>query len=405
MFIFALPSVASIPKERPADLVRDSAPAACNAFGLTPQAAARERRETARRELEAREAMRTAQQLRSIASRSLNPLMPAGATPPAMTISSADLVRASAGSRIMVTTAVISANEQLNARKYYFYDPEGHLISETETTTGSNPAIEWEYIWFGDTPVAQIHTPTNEIAYYFTDHLGTPIIQTNQQGDVIWHAEYEPFGTIFAIRAGEDRYQPLRFPGMIADIGNPDVYYNMHRYYRSSWGRYTQPDPLFNLDLGVTLRQWLAEPPTPNFHELSWYEYGQNNPLTYLDPLGLKVKNDTNCRLYVKESTTSKVHPLYPGQEWPGPQDGYADPCKHPGFVFKTADGVDVNVGPDHQPNTSAGGVISTVGQIIKGGWKDQDWQKNLHKKEDKGWDPLFDKSQPGKCLCCATTP
>jgi RHS repeat-associated protein len=268
----SLPSVASIPKERAADLVRDSAPAACNAFGLTPQAAARERRETARRELEVQEAMRRAQQLRSIAQRSLNPLMPAGATPPAVRVSAADLVRASATTGVTVTSAVISANEQLNARKYYFYVPEGHLISETETTTSTNPATEWEYIWFGDTPVAQIHTPTNEIAYYFTDHLGTPIIQTNQQGDLIWRAEYEPFGTIFAIRAGEGRYQPLRFPGMIADIGEPDVYYNMHRYYRSSWGRYTQADPL---------GRWGDEHP---------YLYAQGQPTGIIDPTGEKSR-------------------------------------------------------------------------------------------------------------------
>ncbi len=266
----SLHSVASIPKERPADLVRDSAPAACNAFGLTPQAAARERRERARRELEARDAMRTAQKLRSIVSRSLNPLMPAGATPPSVTITAADLVRASAATGLMVTSAVIQANEQLNARKYYFYDPEGHLLAETETTSESSPAIEWEYVWFGDAPIAPIHAPTSEVTYYFTDHLGTPIIQTNRQGQVIWHAEYDPFGRIFAMRVGDGRYQPLRLPGQIADIGGsePDVYYNVHRYYRSSWARYTQPDPLSR-----------RGDPHP-------YLYALGNPLRYTDPTG-----------------------------------------------------------------------------------------------------------------------
>ena len=273
--VLALPTFASIPKERPADLVRDSAPAACNALGLTPHAAARERREMARRELEAQEAMRTAQQLRRIAQRSLNPLLPPGATPPAVRVSGADLVRASASAPgLVVTSAVISANEQLNARKYYFYDTEGHLLAETETTSGSSPAIEWEYVWFNDQPLAQINAKTGEIAYYFNDHLGTPIIQTSEHGDVIWRAEYEPFGTIFAVRAGEDWYQPLRFPGMIADIGNPetDVYYNVHRYYRSSWGRYTQPDPL---------GRWGDEHP---------YLYAQGQPTGIIDPTGEKSR-------------------------------------------------------------------------------------------------------------------
>lgn len=183
---------------------------------------------------------------------------------------------------------------------------------------------------------------------------------------------------------------------MVADLGEPDVYYNMHRYYRSSWGRYTQPDPLFNLDLGVTLRQWLAEPPTPDFGQRSWYEYAANNPRSYTDPLGLKVKNDTNCRLYVKPEGSATPVPLYPGQEYPGDQDGYADPCKHAGQVFRTVDGVDVTVGSDHSPSTSG----SFFGQMILGGWKDKAWNQKLKEKKDFGWDPLFKKNQ---CLCCAT--
>jgi RHS repeat-associated protein len=45
--------------------------------------------------------------------------------------------------------------------------------------------------------------------------------------------------------------------------------YNIHRWYRSGWGRYTQTDPL-----GVVENPAL-------------YSYAANSPITAVDPLGL----------------------------------------------------------------------------------------------------------------------
>jgi hypothetical protein len=49
-----------------------------------------------------------------------------------------------------------------------------------------------EYIWFGDQPVAQTFTDlTLPTRYTFTDHLGTPILQTSPTGSIAWRVEYE----------------------------------------------------------------------------------------------------------------------------------------------------------------------------------------------------------------------
>lgn len=135
----------------------------------------------------------------------------------------------------------------------------------------------------------------------------------------------------------------------------------------------------------------------------SWYEYAGDNPLSFEDPLGLKVKNNTNCRIYVKPETSSHPVPVYPGGEYSGAQDGYADPCEFKNQVFKTVDNVDVTIGPDHKPTTSGGGIKGAVGQLTIGGVKDTTWQTDLHKKKDYGWDELFKMSDPSKCLCCGT--
>jgi RHS repeat-associated protein len=302
-------------------------------------------------------------------------LFPQAASPVAATASTA------AAELFSAFTAVAAGS-----RQYFLYAPEMHLLAESELTTAPRPGIANEYIWFNDHPLAQIDV-LGMVSWTFTDHLGTPILQTSAQQGVVWRAEYEPFGSIFALRS-YDRHQPLRLPGQEAEQlglganGVTERSYNINRWYRAGWGRYGQADPL-GLRVVTNL-----------------YDYAMGNPLYYVDLLGLRVKNDTKCRIYIKEEKTGNVHPVEPGKEWAGSQDGYADPCKFPGKVFKTVDGVDVTVGSDHQPDTDASGVFSAAGQLWDGGWKDKKWQDDLHKKKDFGWDDLFKSSDSKNCCC-----
>ena len=151
-------------------------------------------------------------------------------------------------------------------QRYSFYTPELSLMAETELTSNATPVIAYEYIWFGGQPLAQIETATSTIAWYFNDHLGTPILQTDAAADVVWRVEREPYGKTFSHRAGPTRHQPLAFPGQ-EETG--DTSYNIFRWYRSGWGRYTQADPI-GLEGGANL-----------------YTYANNNPHAFVDPGGL----------------------------------------------------------------------------------------------------------------------
>jgi RHS repeat-associated protein len=142
------------------------------------------------------------------------------------------------------------------------------MSETTSTSTAATPVIAYDYVWFDGQPLAQIENATGVIAWYFNDHLGTPIRQTDATGRVLWQAEYEPYGTIYAIRRGEARHQPLRLPGQTAEEGS-DLYQNVFRFYRAGWGRYTQGDPV-GLKGGSNL-----------------YRYTLNNPVRWFDPLGL----------------------------------------------------------------------------------------------------------------------
>jgi RHS repeat-associated protein len=178
--------------------------------------------------------------------------MSADALPPPMTSSTADR---------RVTSA--STTERT---LHYLYSPELSLIAETDSTGNPNGAVTWEYIWFNGQPLAQIENATGAIAWYFNDHLGTPLLQTDAASNVIWRAEYEPYGTVHTLREGPNRHQPLRFPGQEAEDLS-DRSYNIFRWYRAGWGRYTQADPI-----GVVGRE---------------FPYASDNPIFNSDMLGL----------------------------------------------------------------------------------------------------------------------
>lgn len=186
----------------------------------------------------------------------------------------------------LVGTDSVSSDYKRHSR----YTPELHLLTETNTST--TPTLAHEYIWFADIPVAQYDLATATTHWTFTDHLGTPILQTDATGTVDWRAEYEPYGQVFAYRAGATRHQPLRFPGQEYDDATPQREYNIFRWYRAGWGRYMAVDPLelpsitaftshARRRVGRVLRQ------LPQLQHQ--YLYVAARPTSLADPLGLFV--------------------------------------------------------------------------------------------------------------------
>lgn len=79
--------------------------------------------------------------------------------------------------------------------------------------------------------------------------------------------------TVYAVVAGSHADdQPLRFPGQQVTYSTAagEENYNIFRWHRSGWGRYTQEDPF--------------EQPGKE------YAYALGNPILYTDALGLKPR-------------------------------------------------------------------------------------------------------------------
>jgi len=111
---------------------------------------------------------------------------------------------------------------------------------------------------------------TEKIYYYHNDHLGTPQVLTDGNGQVVWKGDYRPFGEVDIVV--EEVRNDFRFPGQYYDQ-ETGLHYNYHRYYHFNIGRYLRADP-------ATEMYGFSEREHP-------YVYTMNNPIALTDPLAL----------------------------------------------------------------------------------------------------------------------
>ncbi|GAB3778918.1 RHS repeat-associated core domain-containing protein [Dyella agri] len=140
--------------------------------------------------------------------------------------------------------------------------------SEKELRVGTSTR---DYVWMDGIPVANVDTTgtTSTIAYVTADQLGTPRAIADSSGTTVWQWAYQSNAWGEAAPTGTGYVYNLRFPGQYADA-ETGLSYNVNRDYDSDTGRYMQSDPL-GLKGG----------------QLNTYAYVGNNPLEFIDQLGL----------------------------------------------------------------------------------------------------------------------
>ncbi|MDP3608524.1 MAG: RHS repeat-associated core domain-containing protein [Methylophilus sp.] len=177
------------------------------------------------------------------------------------------------GERVMVSYPTSTSQGNASQTRYYVYDKQKRIAELDEAGN-----VIQQYLYVNQTPVALINTPiassdTNQegVIAIHTDRRHAPMMATDEQGKVIWQAEYDAWGILIQINHQEQSSQfnmNLRLPGQWQDQAT-GLYYNYQRDYNPDTGRYLTPDPLGFPDG--------ADP----------YAYVNNDPLNKLDPLGL----------------------------------------------------------------------------------------------------------------------
>ncbi|MEP5568882.1 MAG: RHS repeat-associated core domain-containing protein [Halioglobus sp.] len=110
---------------------------------------------------------------------------------------------------------------------------------------------------------------STELFYIHADHLGTPQSLTDTSRNIVWNANYQPFGEAEVDIA--TIVSNLRFPGQYYDQ-ETGLHQNYFRDYDPALGRYIQSDPI-GLSGGINP-----------------YTYAYLNSLINTDPFGLEVK-------------------------------------------------------------------------------------------------------------------
>ena len=162
----------------------------------------------------------------------------------------------------------------------YFYDAAGHRVRKTvdgvttQYVLDGNQVLE-EYDGHGsllrryvhaglDEPV-RMNTVAGAEFYYHQDGLGSVVALTSASGFLVETYAYGPYGET---EGASPRSNPFRYTGREYDA-ETGLYYYRARYYSTGLGRFLEPDPIgFGDGLNV-------------------YAYVGNNPINFVDPLGL----------------------------------------------------------------------------------------------------------------------
>lgn len=140
---------------------------------------------------------------------------------------------------------------------------------------GINPIVEYSpngsifarYIYAGGLHIAKIAGADTH--FYHCDALGSARVMTNESASIQWQARYWPFGEMTKWGFGDNTHG---FTGKEWD-SEMGLNYFCQRYYDPEIGRFMTLDPLAG---------YVERPQSQNR-----YAYCMNNPLKYIDPLGL----------------------------------------------------------------------------------------------------------------------
>jgi RHS repeat-associated protein len=198
----------------------------------------------------------------------------------------------------------------------YFYDGDGKRVKKIAYENNQPPVTTIFVYNGGGQLVAEYSTQTSQtpsVNYLTSDHLGSPRINTDQNGAVTARHDYQPFGEEISSsqRTQGFKYNPdeirQKFTSYERDA-ETKLNFAQARYQNDIYGRFSTPDPM----MASAMR---ANPQTFNR-----YSYVGNNPINYIDPTGMltdfvdketgKITHIDDGRDQVLVANTSQINEL-----------------------------------------------------------------------------------------------
>ncbi|MCP4351083.1 MAG: RHS repeat-associated core domain-containing protein [Desulfobacterales bacterium] len=186
------------------------------------------------------------------------------------------------GRRVKKTVSVWNGSWIQETEKLFVYDG-WNMICEI-TTESSQPATEKYYVWGLDLSqslqgaggigglIATLDNSASVVYYYFYDANGNVGQLVNAaDGGIAAHYEYDPFGNIIKAEGEYRDSNPYRFSTKYFDAETGLIYFGF-RFYDPTLGRWTIRDPIGE-------EGWI-----------NLYAMVKNNPISYIDPFGLRIR-------------------------------------------------------------------------------------------------------------------
>ena len=182
----------------------------------------------------------------------------------------------------------------------YVLGPKGEQVTEMEVSSGQQ---SWAHTNVNAGGMLLATYDPRGLHFQLTDWLGSRRVQTNAFGEVesTWRNLLYGNGQVGSSPPGApasaDDATEHHFTGQQRDNESGLDYFNA-RYYGSTIGRFTSPDPS---GLGY------AQQTDPQSFNL--YGYVRNNPLRFVDPSGMETAlyQDGNCFTYTYDSSTTDM--------------------------------------------------------------------------------------------------
>jgi RHS repeat-associated protein len=146
------------------------------------------------------------------------------------------------------------------------------------------------YIHSNERTDLKVTAPEERFRYYHHDHLGSSSVMTDASGVLVEETAFYPFGVPrheHRLRQVEEAY---KFTQKERDRES-GLYYFEARYLAAGLARFATQDPKYaNPDAlaKADAAEFLSDP-----QEINTYAYVRNNPLKFVDPMGLEVRAKT----------------------------------------------------------------------------------------------------------------